>query len=136
MFNYSDRGFHPKGLTTDSIIDHEYTHVIENILQDRYGKKKERIADIVMKRVQDKVDGEYRADNEDYVRASVSGYARINKGVSIMPDGSVKVESSYGANTEFIAEAMANARNNRNEDKYSLAVREVIEEMMEEVGLK
>ena len=42
----------------------------------------------------------------------------------------------YGLNTEWLAEAIADARNNSSPNEYSVAARQALEDMMEAAGLK
>ncbi len=133
-FKLSHNGFHPKGTSVEAVLDHEFTHAIEALLNKWLGNG-QKASDIIMQRAQEKMTGYYARSNEDYVRAQVSGYARENRGVKPDGKGGATVDKAYGANTEFIAEAMADARNNKAPALYSYAVREVMEEMMKEAGL-
>lgn len=129
-------GFHPKGTSHDAIVDHEMAHAIEKLIKARAKDNgielfEGSVADTVMKRVQEKLYGSYETGKEDAVRRSVSRYAAVNKGIN---ENGLE-NSSYGRNTEFLAEAMAEARCSDNPSEVALAVREVMEDMMRRTGL-
>ena len=126
--------FHPPGTDHASIIDHEYTHAVEKLIKEKRGKNVS-VADLIMKRAMKAVDGEYNKDREQDVREALCTYAGRNKGVRRMPDGTVVENKNYGRNTEFVAEAMAEARNSPNPRPYAVAVRKEMEKLMKEVGL-
>lgn len=130
-----ERKFHPPGTDYASIIDHEFAHSVERLMQRKLGKK-DRISNIIMKRAMKAVDGEYRKDREDEVRKSVCLYAARNEGIFENPrTGKLKENKNYGRNTEFIAECMAEARRSPNPRPYALAVRAEFEKLMKEAGL-
>jgi len=132
--NGVETGFHPKGTTMDYIYDHESTHVIEHLVNEHLGGKK--ASDIVMQRVQERMDGKYNPENDDYYRYQVSGYALENRGIERDKDGKIiKVDKVYGGNTEWLAEAMGEARTSKNPRPVAVAVREEFEKIMKEVGL-
>lgn len=138
-----DDGFHPKGTDYRAIIDHEYAHAIEKTIGQRasqYGLKLDdgNVPNTIMRRVQEKLYGSYSKSREKDVRASVSRYAARNQGVTITKDGVARENKRYGRgrNTEFVAEAMAEARCSSNPSDISKAVREVMEDMMREVRLR
>ena len=76
--------------------------------------------------------------NEEYVRHQVSEYAFDNRGIRHdAATGEIKeTNPDYGTNTEWLAEAIADTRNNKDSNEYSIAARKALEEMMEEAGLK
>ncbi len=130
-------GHHPKGLDYTMVIDHEFTHVMENIVQQEAEAKgikllDGRVANTVMQRVQEKLYGEYSPEKENEVRKKVSGYAASNEGI----DPVFGENTSYGRNTEFLAEAMAEARGSEKPSEVSKVTREVFEELIKEVGLQ
>ena len=128
-------GWHPPGTNTASIIDHEYTHAIEKVLRERLGTRS-KISDIVMKRAMKAVDGKYDKEREHEVRASVSQYANDNKGYFWdKRTGKYRENKEYGRNTEFLAEAMEEARSSPNPRPYAVAVRKEMEKLMKEAGL-
>ena len=132
--------FHPPGTTYESIVDHEFTHSMENIINDRLNKGRpvggQRAADIVMRRVQERLDGSYNKGNEDFYRLQVSEYALKNQGLERDADGKlIRVNTAYGGNTEWLAEAMAEARTSKSPRDIAVAVREEFEKLMREVGL-
>lgn len=132
-----DGEFHPYGTEWTAIVDHEFTHAVEKILE-RELNKKDKIANIVMKQAMERVDGKYVREEEYFVRKSVSRYATINPGVrqTYINGQRQEVENeSYGRNTEFLAEAMAEARNSRIACKYSRAAKEELEKLMKEADL-
>ena len=68
----------------------------------------------------------------------VSKYAAENSGVEEVFDGTewhLKVNNNYGRNTEFLAEAMAEARCSKHPREIAVMVREELEKLMKERGL-
>ena len=127
--------FHPHGTDYTSIVDHEYAHAIENIIQKKLGMK-QKPSDVIMKRVMKRVDGKYLKDDEDGLRLKVSQYSARNKGIDVNPKtGKLKEWKLYGRNTEFLAEALAEARNSKNPSPYAVAAREELEKIMKEANL-
>lgn len=129
-------GYHPKGTDHASIVDHEMAHAIEKLIKARAKDSgielfEGSVANTIMKRVQEKLYGSYDAGKEGEVRWKVSRYASVNQGID--EDG--WENKSYGRNTEFIAEAMAEARCSDNPSEVALAVREVMEDMMKKTGI-
>ena len=132
--------YHPPNTKYDSIIDHEMTHEIEYRLNDKMKEngRDERASDIVMERVArrffnkspDKgvVDAE-----ESNIRYMVSQYAYKNKGVSYDADGHAVENKSYGRNTEFLAEAIAEARCSETPRKIAVMVKEELDKLVKEV---
>ena len=126
--------FHPPGTDHTSIIDHEFTHAVEELIKEKRGGRA-NVANLIMKRAMIAVDGEYSKDREQDVREALSGYAGDNRGVKRSASGKATENPNYGRNTEFIAEAMAEARNSPNPRPYAVAVRKEMEKLMKEVGL-
>lgn len=127
-------GFHPQGTTLRSIVDHEYTHAIEALVNDKLGGDK--AADVVMRRVQERLDGSYNPDNDDYYRFQVSEYSLKNRGIERDTKGNIiSVNKDYGGNTEWLAEAMAEARTSPNPREVAVIVREEFEKLMKEADL-
>ncbi len=129
-------GTHPQGTDCSAIIDHESTHAMENYMRKAAQKKgialfEGSVANTVMKRVQERLYGEYSIDKESEVREGVSRYANNNPGYNETYGEWV----DYGRNTEFLAEAMGEARNSKNPREIAKVTREVFEELMKEVGL-
>ena len=132
-----DGEFHPYGTEWTAIVDHEFTHAVEKILERKLNKE-DKIANIVMKRAMERVDGKYVREEEYFVRKSVSRYATMNAGIrqTYINGQMQEVENeSYGRNTEYLAEAMAEARNSDIASNYSLAAKEELEELMKEADL-
>lgn len=130
-----EKGFHPQGTDYVSVVDHELTHACAKVVQSAAMSKgimfpEGRIENEVMRRVQMKLYGSYDKKKEGEVRKAVSGYAWRNKGITDF--GEVK---EYGRNTEFLAEAMAEARCSKNPGDIAKAAREAFEEIMKEAGL-
>ena len=124
----------PPGTDPSSLIDHEYTHALEKLIKEKRGKST-NVANLVMKRAMIAVDGEYNKEREQEIREALCRYAGDNRGVKRSADGRVVENPDYGRNTEFIAEAMAEARNSPNPRPYAVAVRKEMEKLMKEVGL-
>lgn len=130
-------GFHPKGTDWKSVVDHEFTHAIEKLIERKI-RKEDKIANIVMQRAMKRVDGKYDRNEENYVRHQISRYAAINDGIRCASvNGQMKeVENEpYGRNTEFLAEAMVEARQSQNPSKYAIATRKEFEKLMKEADL-
>ncbi len=131
-----DHGYHPKGTDYRAAVDHEMTHIMEKAIEENAKKKGMElyggsIANTVMKRVQEKLYGEYDPEKEAKVRFEVSKYAFSNKWVQ----GKTAVDPQM-RNSEWLAEAMSDARCSTSPGKVSLAVKETLEELMKEVGLQ
>ena len=71
-------------------------------------------------------------------RHQVCEYAFDNRGIRHdTATGEIKeTNPDYGTNTEWLAEAIADTRNNKDPNEYSIAARKALEEMMKEAGLK
>ena len=118
--------FHPRGLGYESIMTHELTHSLENKINAGNSGGK-RAADIVMERVSKRLYGDDGIDHSGDIRKSVSGYAADNKGT--------RGNTEYGANTEFLAEAMSEAMSSRSPRKVAKMVQEELEGLMKERGM-
>ncbi len=134
-------GHHPKGTDFKSVIDHEFTHAMEKVIMEAAKWKgiyfdDGRLSNTVMKRVQEKLYGSYSKAKEQEVRESISNYSGNNRGCQkSWKTGKIKEIASYGRNTEFLAEAMAMARCSDTPNEVALAVRDVMNEIIKEVGL-
>lgn len=134
---YSDdvhQGYHPEGTTHEAILDHEMTHALE-IQMNRTSGKKAKAADTVMHRVCKRLGRSASADDQQEVREMLCTYAGRNKGVYRDKQGKLRVNSDYGKNTEFLAEAMAEARCSDHPRELATIVREEFEKLMKEQGL-
>lgn len=100
--------YHPFGTTPAAIIAHETTHAIEAAANAGGAL---RAADAVMREVNTGLYGKYIKNHEQEVRKKVSGYAADNTGCKITSSGKIKYNDGYGRNTEFLAEAIAEAEN-------------------------
>ena len=130
-----ESGFHPHGTDYTSIVDHEMTHAMEELLNRMPGTKT-RAADLVMRRVAKRLGKGASAEEQQDIREMVCEYAGRNGGVYRAWDGKIKVNSKYGKNTEWLAEAMAEARCSESPSEIALLVRDEFEKLMREKGLE
>lgn len=133
-----ESGYHPPGTDYTAVVDHEHTHAMAKLVKQAAKEKgislyQGSVENEVMKRVQEKLYGSYSKYNEQDVREKVSRYAGRNEGVARTTYG--VTETSYGRNTEFLAEAMAEARCSAKPREIAVAAREAFEELIKEVGL-
>ena len=104
-----DIGFHPRLTSYWHMLDHEYTHVIEAMLNEKLGGRK-NAANIIMRRAMKRWTGDkYNKELEGSFREMVSGYAARNMGTETTASGRLKYPE-YGRNAEFLAEAVAAGR--------------------------
>lgn len=127
---------HPPGTGYQSIIDHEMTHALEKVVAKKAEEKEiplhdGKVANEIMKRVMTKLSGDYAMAAEKSVREMVSVYAAENEGIS----EKYGENRQYGRNTEWLAEAMAEARCSKEPRKIAVAVKEAMDELIKEVGL-
>lgn len=104
--------FHPKGVDHNSLVDHEFAHVMEHAINEKLGS--EKASDIVMRRVAQRFFNlaspeDVRPEHEYDVRSKVSRYSVENYGTEKDENGNLKYKN-YGMNTEFLAEAISEAR--------------------------
>lgn len=128
-------GFHPQGVDYRSIVDHEMTHAMEDIINDT-SSGKQKAADIVMRRVAKRMGLSASPEDQQTIREMVSRYAGHNYGAYRDRLGKLHTSSKYGKNTEFLAEAMSEARCSENPREVSAMVREEFEKLMRERGLE
>lgn len=104
-----DSEYHPM-VDYHSVIDHEFAHQIENILNAQ-GNGKTRVSDEVMKATVKRMNsGKYVKSDEIKIRNGVSGYAAENQGITVK-NGKQYENKAYGRNTEFLAEAFSAYQN-------------------------
>ena len=135
--------FHPPGLTSQSVIDHEFTHVMEQIINghptfehdERYADY-ETASDYVMAKVAERMGVGTSQKERQEIRRAVSRYSADNQGIKQGEDGSVWTDDSYGANTEFLAEAIAEARCSAQPRKISLMVLEEFNKLIDDLGFE
>ena len=120
-----------------SIVDHEYTHIIEHMLNEKLGGRK--ASDIVAERVAMRrfelstpEDAWDYPEYFDFLRESVSGYSVDNKGTETDENGNL-VYKSYGMNTEFLAEAVSGARCTENPNNTVKWAKEEFDKLVKEV---
>lgn len=117
-------GFHPSGTDETEVVVHETGHAIEKAIMKQPGASGERVADEVMRRVIERMNGSYRPNLESHYRSEVSGYAAHNEGT--------KGNDLYGRNTEFLAEAFAEYKTSRQPREVSRIAGEELEKIMKE----
>lgn len=127
--------YSPKGVDHNSIVDHEFTHVMEYALNEKLGKK--RASDIVMRRVAQRFFNlaspeDVRPEHEYDVRSKVSRYSVENYGTKKDENGNLKYKN-YGMNTEFLAEAISEARCSKTPREVAVMAMEEFNKLAKEV---
>ncbi len=133
-------GYHPAGTDYIGVVDHEITHVMEKVVKRKAEEKgiellEGRVSNTIMQRVQERLYGKYSKKKEDKIRSAISGYCVDNKGVKYNSLGYAKENKQYGRNTEWLAEAMTEARCSEHPSETAIAVKEEFEKLMKEAGL-
>lgn len=138
-----DSGFHPPGLTYQSIIDHEMTHAMEQQINrnpvfenDEQYADYEGASDYVMAKVAERMGIGDSEEARQEIRRMVSGYSADNQGVREREDGTIDIDSDYGPNTEFLAEAIAEARCSENPREVSVMVLEEFNNLLDELDFQ
>lgn len=131
--------WHPVGTDETSVVDHEFTHVLEGMANAGQTDPEEKAANVVMRRVIERMEGRDPDRNaylirEQEVRGLVSQYSARNKGAYV-DGGHLHLNQGYGRNTEFLAEAIAEARCSEHPREIAVMVREEFEKLLKERGV-
>lgn len=105
-------GFHPD-YEFYGVADHEYIHMVDRAITEKLKEKgvDRRASDIVAEAVCKRLNDGKRSDEmEDLMRVRVSEYSYENDNVGHENGKVVEKREGHGVNTEFLAEAVSEAR--------------------------